>query len=285
MELLKKAFPSIGKFSLWAAGISLGLLANQIANDIPQIITIVSLILFSVLGGVHAYTSAKGIEPNIKTIPLNDEPSQKKEARKGLIVFLSLYKNFIPGNKFSTEELQKIIKEKDYKTLDLADTSATNFGHAINAIKAHKSKLEHLWIVTSKAPLQANAVTSLEYLPVFQEYIEKEIDGAKKIKPHFGKNYSIDITETSNITQRTFELIRDIYKEAKNDFNLNPNDLIVDVTGGFVFMSVGAVLASLTKEQDIEVIGSEYDKVTGNPIGGDKSYPVKIGYAPQISKG
>ena len=47
-------------------------------------------------------------------------------------------------------------------------------------------------------------------------------------------------------------------------------------------MKIGAVLASLKKDQYIEIIGSEYDKKTGRPIGG--GFPVIIGFDPAIQK-
>lgn len=284
MNIIKKIYPSLGKFSLWAAGVFFGIYAKKLTEHLPAIIILPLLIIFSALGLFYSYITSKVIEPGLKARPLKDETDEIREARKGLIVFLPLYKNFLPNKKFNQEQLETIIKERNYKALDLKDTTATNFGHVINAINAHKSKLKHLWIITSKAPLQANAVTSLAYKPVFEEFFEKEINTNKNISLHFDKEYSVDITETSAITQRTYELIRDIYKEAKSKYNLEPKDLIADVTGGFVFMSVGTVLASLAKEQDIQVNGCEYDPTTGNPVVGGKSYPVRIGYAPHIPK-
>ncbi|MDP3149829.1 MAG: hypothetical protein Q8N83_11940 [Ignavibacteria bacterium] len=281
---IKRILPYIVSPSLFIAGFFVGIVGNQLSDYVPFELSLLAIVLFGGIGLLYYYLVVKNPEPNFDISALKDETAQNKEARKGLVVFLPLYKNFQPTKKFTDEVLKNYLKEGDYNSLDLPNTAATNFGHAINAIKAHKSKLEHVWVVTTRAPLQANAVTSLEYMPVFKKFIKEEIDIEKKIELHFGKEYSIDITETSQISKKTFELVRDIYKEAKKDFKLNSNEIIVDVTGGFVAMSVGAVLASLAKDQDVQVIGSEYDRITGNPIGGDKSYPVKIGYAPHLVK-
>ncbi|KAF0139484.1 MAG: Uncharacterized protein FD122_3251 [Stygiobacter sp.] len=275
-------------FAFWISnvgfGFCIGIVVNKISDSFPEWLLIVLLLLFVPFFIYNFIKTIKSINPNIKANSLEDEVSQKVSARKGLIVFLSLYKNFDKNKTFTDKELQEFIKNRDYNALQLSDTSLTNFGPAINAIKAHSSKLEHLWVVTTKAPLQKDSVTSSDYLPVFREFIKNEIKLDQKVEIHDGKNYSVSITETSNITEKTYEQIKCIYKEAKKDYQLNAKDIIVDTTGGFTVMTVGAVLASLAKDQDVQVMSSEYDKQTGNPIFGGKSYPVQIGYAPQFSK-
>ena len=280
MHTLKQYLVFFFKLSAAGLGFFANIFVNKISSSFPDWPLILFLVLLVIIYIYDWVRAIKDINPNIKADAIEDEADQKANARKGLIVFLSLYNNF--KKKFSVEELEKHVKSLDYESLQLQNTSITNFGPAINAIKAHLPKLEHLWIVTTKAPLQSSPVTSLDYLPVMKEYIKKELDTENKINIYAGKDYSVSITNTQEITEKTYEQIRKIYKEAKSNYKLNAEDIIIDVTGGFVFMSIGGVLASLAKNQDVQVIGCKYDRETGRPVEGDVSYPVRIKYAPRF---
>ena len=266
-------------------GIFSSIFVNSILSGNIQWGLIIGVIITLLFIIYDIFRSMRSINPNIKVSLLNDEVTQKEEARRGLVVFLSLFKKF-PKEKnnapFSIEELKKCIQEKDYKKLCIDDISATNFGPAIVAINAHKSKLEKLWIITTKATNPGGELTSLDYLPVFEEYIKKEIHFPHKIKILSGPKYSVDTTDSSQVTINTYKKIKDIYKQASKEYKIKRKELIVDVTGGFTYMSVGATLACLAKDQDVEALGSKYNPKTGNPAGG--LYPLLIKYAPRFSK-
>lgn len=221
------------------------------------------------------YTDPK-IEPDIYP----DQNSQDQAARKGLVILLSVF-SYFDSKKFTQAQLTELIKNKDYKALELHDTKLTNFGHSIKAIKAHLSKLDHLWIITTKIS-DNKGTASKTYLPLFREYLENELFKVKKFEIHDQECYAVECKDDSLICKKTFEKLQDIYKELnKTEIKLKRKDIIVDVTGGLTAMKVGAILATLQKDQDIQLIGGKYDKM-GKLIGGDSSYPIKIGYNPSL---
>ena len=278
------------------------------------------MLLLIVLFAISLLSRNINWNPKIDTHSLIDKTEQKKEARSGLVIFLSVYTNFDvekrftqnailkafkellnePGNKDGSEinevikqktkeekekwqnELDYKISTKDYSGLGLDNPQGTNFGHLIKAIKAHSDskKLQHLWIISTKSNKE-KAATSDAYAEFFKEYVNDEI--RREIKVHYDlEKYCIDITEPSLISKNTHDLIRQIYKEAKKkDIKLKPKDIIVDITGGVVSMKLGAVIASLAKDQDVQIIISDYNKL-GKVDAGSKSYPVKVGFAPSV---
>jgi hypothetical protein len=282
MQLLKQMLHIIGGPSLSLFGFFVGLYANIIAEKHPLRITWTGMIVFGLISVVYLYVRQRKIEPNIKARALRDEPIRRKNAHAGLIVTLPVYTNFKHKPPFSQEELKKFVAAKDYNTLDISDMDATNFGHAIKAIRAHLPFLQHCWIITTKSTKEGG-ITSGEYLDLFIEYLRHEvIASGNDVKFHAGVDYTVDLTEDSAVCIQTNELVSHIYSEAKRSWGLKANDIIADVTGGVTPMKVGTVLACLAKDQDVQVIGSLYDETTGRPKGGADSFPIIIGYGPQL---
>jgi len=119
----------------------------------------------------------------------------------------------------------------------------------------------------------------------FEECLKKEIRFEKKVDFKYSPKYSVYVNEDGTMCKETAEVVSNIYDKAAELPNggLAPHEIIVDVTGGRSSMTVGAVLASLAKNQDVEVVGGKYDE-KGNPMGGNDSYPVQIGFEPQLRK-
>jgi hypothetical protein len=282
MRSLKQIFHIIGGPSLTLFGFFVGLYANIIAERRPLKIAWTGIIVFGLISAIYLYIRNRRIEPNIKASALRDDIACKRNAHSGLIVFLSVYTNFKRKPPFTQEELKKLIAVKDYKGLDIPDMDATNFGHTIKAIRAHLPSLKHCWIITTKSARETG-ITSAEYLDLFIEFLCREVIAAgNDLKFHAGADYTVDLTEDSAVCIQTNELVSHIYSEAKHNLGLKASDIIADVTGGVTPMKVGTVLACLAKDQDVQVIGSLYDETTGRPKGGADSFPIIIGYGPQL---
>lgn len=272
----------VGNISIGLFGIFVGLWQNAIAASFPHVFMYGGIIFFGLITAAYMFSRQRQIEPYITAMALRDDSARKRDAHDGLIVFLSVYQNFKRKPGFSPEELRTAVESRDYRTLMLADTDATNFGHAIKAIQAHLSALKHCWIITTKSARE-QGITSASYLEVFLEFLRTEvIPAGKDLRFHVGDNYTVDMTEDSAVCTRTNQIVTDIYAKAKRSFGLSARDIIADVTGGVTAMKVGTVLACLAKDQDVQVIGSLYDEVTGKPKGGVDSFPILIRYAPRL---
>jgi len=258
-------------------GLNLSFIQNKVSSYIPLSFLIIISLILAYLLLVYVVLVKKRIEPNIKAESLPDETAQKKKAHKGLVVFLSLYSH--KKKSFTLEQLEKCIKEEDYRTLDIPDTSITNYGHTIKAIKANLHHLEYLWIVTTRCSGDKSKAT-LDYLPVLKRYLYEELFKGVSVNIKYGPEYSVETSEDSQICKQTSDIIQKIYNES----GLREKDIIVDVTGGTASMKVGAVLASLNKDQSVQVIGARYNPVDGKPITGQDAFPIIIGYEPVIKK-
>ncbi|MBU1100081.1 MAG: hypothetical protein KKA84_06725 [Bacteroidetes bacterium] len=281
MNTIKKWFFNWGRLSLLIAGFFAGSIQSQLTEYLPPWLLVLSVVFFGVWGLLHWYLAVKTPEPNIKAESHRWEHEQKRYARKGLVVFLSAYHH--NKKNFSEAELKECIDNRDYVKMELDNYDITNFGHTLKAIVANLLRLEHCWIITTRAA-DSRSVSSLDYLPVLISYLENKIDKSKKINFYHGDDYCINISEDSQVCIGTSNLIKRIYKEGLSKHKLEAKEIIADVTGGTTSMKVGTVLASLAKDQDVQVIGAIYDPVTGRPKGGKDSYPIVIGYEPHIVK-
>jgi hypothetical protein len=220
----------------------------------------------------------QNLEVDIDVDPIRDETAERQHAQRGLIVFLSLYRRLAGKAKSLTDEqVYHAAMNLDYKTLDLENTANTTLGHQIKAIKSHLSKLEHCWIVCTRAT-GAGKAQSLNYAPVFVEYIKREV--APHLQMHHGADYSVELDDDAIVCRDTYRLIKKIYKEAKQ-FGLKKQELITDITGGFRAITIGAVLACLDKDVDIQYVGTIYN-AEGNPT--DEAFPMIVQYQPELAE-
>jgi len=216
------------------------------------------------------------IKVDIDVEPLRDETAQQQQARRGLIILLPLYRQFPSARKrLSTEQINEAMSAGDYEALELENTSATSFGHAVLAINAHASRLEHLWIITTRSA-STGKMQSLTYAPIFAKFIQEKIK--RNLTVHWGEEFSVSLDDDAIVCRKTYQLVKEIYQRAKK-FSINEKELISDVTGGIRSMVAGAILACLDKDNDIQVIGAKYNE-TGDPIG--EAYPMIIEYKPEL---
>jgi hypothetical protein len=217
----------------------------------------------------------QSLEVDIDVDPIRDETAERQHAQRGLIVFLSLYQHL--GKKMAVEQIHQAALNLDYQTLELANTTITNLGHPITAIKNHRTKLEHCWVVCTRATGEGKN-QSLDYAPVFVEYITREL--LPQVHMHYGEAYSVELDDDAIVCRNTYRLIKNIYKEAKT-LGLKKNEIITDITGGVRALTVGAILACLDKDADIQYIGTAYND-EGKPIG--DAVPMVVQYQPELAE-
>lgn len=150
------------------------------------------------------------LEVDIDVDPIRDDTAAQQHAQRGLIVFLSLYQHL--AKKLTVEQIRQAALNLDYQTLELANTANTNLGHPITAIKSHRTKLEHCWVVCTRATGEGKN-QSLDYAPVFVEYITREI--LPQMHMHYGEAYSVELDDDAIVCRNTYRLIKKIYQEAK----------------------------------------------------------------------
>lgn len=265
-----------------------GVIGSFIENFLIEIIF---LLLTALVGYLGWWLRGKNIGVKMEVDIARMKGEERKHAKKGIILLMSLYRPF-PENKgeigrplikwrsMKEEGIKKALREKNYKAFDFENSS---FGHSVRAILTHSERLEHCWIIGSYAKDSSSVISSSSnFIETFVEYLKKE--KGINCQFHFDENYTIPMHDDESICRKARKLTNDIFTEAKRDYKLAPKDIIVDVTGGTLNMSLGLILASLPEDRDIQVIGTEYNS-DGQPVGGDKSYPVRIHFKPEIISG
>lgn len=200
--------------------------------------------------------------------------AEEENARKGIIVFLSLLNFSGAGCKElqkrrrlaqepSRDAQQKIIEEalksNDWNAVLLDGDDFTTFGQTTRAIKTHLHKLQKVWIISTEST-KDQSQSSKRFVPLYKEFLEKKIlSSVSKTIEIDTNSFVVNTDQQSLVMSQTCEKIRKIYRAAsKKPLKIKPKEIIVDVTGGLSHMTVGAVLASIEKERDIQIITSEY---------------------------
>ncbi len=264
--------------ALWALAIFNEFFAVSLAHKLQisdsimffSAVVIISIIVFIFL---H-YRKKYSVE--IHTYVLKEEHEKAEKAQRGLVLLLTPLNSFNSLQVYKSEnpeKYEKAIIEMDLDVLNLEDTSRSNYGHLITALKAHQTMLEHVWLICSRSKLDLT-VQSLNYAPLMEKFIIERIN--KKIKVHYGLEYSVLLDDDSSVCRASFDLTKKIYKEAKK-LKIKTKEIITDATGGTKSISTGVILACLNKDENIQLIGTAYDD-NGKPKG--EPYPVVIQYAP-----
>ena len=241
---------------------------------IENFLTEIVSLLLGVLVGIWL---GKNIKVKMEVTIDRMEEERQRHAKKGIILIMSRYTSFFGAVKLMQEkEIKEALEEKNYEAFDL---EKSNLGHSIKSVLTHSAKLEHCWIIGSYAEDSSSVMSSsINFIETFIEYLKKE--KGVECEFHHGEKYAIPMHDDASICGKAYELTNEIFTEAKKGHKLEPKDIIVDVTGGTKSMNLGLTLASLHKDRDIQVIGTEYDR-DGNPVA-DESYPVRIHFEPKI---
>ena len=193
----------------------------------------------------------------VKTLHTENECAQY--ARKGLITIVSPYKP-LPNSestKLSFEERKTALEKRNYDLLNIRDS---NLQPVVEAVKTHKKNLKHCWLISSKSDETAKT-GSLLSAKVLADYLLDQPD----IQCVFHTDLSLSIDQDSEIPVKTRDMIFRAFSEAQN-LGLQPEDIVVDFTGGFKSMTFGCVLACLGDQRDVQYVGTKRDQA-GEPGG------------------
>ncbi len=184
---------------------------------------------------------------NYRMDRLDDANDQDEHAREGLIVMLSKY-NRVPRDEQEKKSFIKLLEEGTYDQLDFQNS---NLGHLVKTITSHKTKLRHCWVITTENT--GNTTEGMlngthAYYKSITNYLKTVLPG---VEFHQEK---IIVTEDSAVTRKVRETVNRILSNNKT-----PKDTITDVTGGTKSMTLGATLACLQGDRDLQIIGTDYD--------------------------
>jgi len=215
------------------------------------------------------------LKTEIKTTRLLVPEIKRKKQREGLIVFLPLYRQFSKTSS-TVETIEKAVKDLDYSTLRLEDTTATSFGHTTLAIQTHLEKLRCCWLVTTKSMTKEDH-SSQEFLPVYMKFLQEEVLQGREVR--FPEVDPIDIDDEAQVCEQVSERVQEIFRDARRTYKLKTEQMIVDVTPGSKSMTVGAALGALAKDRDIQIIVSEYEPKSEKPV---RSIPILVQYEAKL---
>jgi hypothetical protein len=119
---------------------------------------------------------------------------------------------------------------------------------AREAIEHHKETLQCCWLIATPEMKQRAKELEAEYEDVIPHVIIRPI---------------ANMYDTGGC----YQLIRDIYHQEAPRLELEPSEVIADITGGTKPMTMGMILACLEGEFPVEHVPTEYDSVTGKPKG------------------
>lgn len=249
-------------------GVLISVLANLLSGPLAQFIPVLlALLVVSTIVALVIYLRepVSPVKVAIRSpITIHNELDAGQYARRGFIGFVPYFtpRWGSPASKLSREERQQAVAALDFATLDLENS---NMMPTIQAIASHKSRLQHCWLIatTGKEGEGSAAYTQLLVNCLATKYgIECQF--------YQGERYTINLESDAELPQRIYDQVVKAFGESERK-GLTPRDLVVDVTTGIRSMALGATLACLDSEHDIEFVGTAYDS-NGNPSG--PLYPI-----------
>lgn len=263
------------------SGLTLGLLINSLYSlmqDSGPWLTVLLLIVFVASLGAIVYLDVSGpkrISLNLRPVKTLRTDAEKQEAaRRGLVIFVSLYRPQ-PGCAVPSKEAkdwQKAALRGDYVYLDLPNS---NLAPAIQAIATHARHLEHCWLISTTSS-DPDFPGSNTYLSVLKAYL-REVQQVK-CEFHDGPGLELSLDDDALVFTRTLDRMRHALQMA-NDLGLQDDDVIADFTGGVRGMTLGMILSCLDGDRDIQMIGTHYSP-SGAPT--PPLFPVIFSFEPVI---
>ena len=241
------------------AAFIVGIVGNRISEylagpwEIVLLIVAVIFVVASVWMKAREETITVSMSPPITLrLPVDKE----RYAKKGIIVFVSLYKPM--GDKSTAKNLGvngrcQAAKQNNYKLLDLPNS---NLGSAITSIITHRSRLEHCWLIATET--DKPEASSITYLPVLETYLEE----VEHMACEFHQT-TIPFGDDAQVVSKSRDLVKDIFRQSE-EFNLAEQDIVADITGGTRSVILGMILACQDEKRDVQLVGTTYDGL-GNP--------------------
>lgn len=270
----------------WLTGIT-GFCFGILLTAITDTIATQSILVLAVITGIALLAwlisqfiqKHEGISVLIKSPQtIRNLQGERDYGRQGFVGFVPIYRPLSgsPGHALSSEARQLAIQNADFDSLYLEQS---NLEPTIRAICAHRHHLKHCWLL---ATVGSTAAGSLPYAELLAKYL-MERKGLKCNFYYGDDQYTISLDDDVLVLSNTYDLVKKIFTEIKQLYQLKPKDIVADISTGFRSMTLGMVLACLDKEQDIEFMGTHYDEL-GAPIRGDLT-PIIFSFEPDVKNG
>lgn len=184
----------------------------------------------------------------------------KKRARRGFVGFIPFFSAQSPeARNLSPEARQQAVKDLDYVTLRIEQS---NMAPTIEAITTHASRLEHCWLIGTDSKKGSGSV---EFAELLVHYLKTEKGIACEFHcPEAGDDepYTVNMDDDALVFSQTHDVVVDVLNEAEQ-LGIETSDMVADITTGVRSMLLGMVFACLERDQDIELVGSQYTDTGG----------------------
>lgn len=197
-------------------------------------------------------------------MPLSDEQTARRYARKGLIAFVPPYqpvKNAAYrrlGPRRQAEFLQRARQSAGQGVYQGLDFELSNLGTVITAATAHRSALQHCWLIATSGERG-----SADFIPALVNYLRQE----KGLTCEFHTDgYQLEVQRNdTEVVEDARALVEQIFTEA-HALKLQDTDMLADITAGLRSLSLGMTLACLDQARDLQFVGTTYGP-DGRPAG------------------
>lgn len=221
--------------------------------------TVLGFVAYAALSLVALRLGHNHIHTPPQVTQFHTEQEEKDNAKRGLIVLVSLYN---PEKTKPSEPWGQLAERKDWKGLRL-DSPQSNLWPAIRAILFNKQELEHVWFVATEDSKVLDPATgqpkpgSGRIVPALVRYLEQDEHGMKgKVSFHDHTPYLISVDD--DMGKKAYARVQQIFREA-HAMGLGEEDIRVDVTGGTGLLTIGTVLACSDEKRQLQFMCTQYD--------------------------
>jgi hypothetical protein len=178
---------------------------------------------------------------------------EKIYARSGFVGFVPIFtpKAGSKAERLTLPKREGAIQNLDFDTLNLEES---NLAPTIKAILAHRSRLQHCWLLSTRGKEIAG---SLPVARLLAEYLKQKHGVSCHF--HYSEEESIMLDDDALVLSKTYELVRRVFFAAEK-MGLPAREMVANITTGFRSMTLGMILACLDKDRDIEFVGTQYDQ-------------------------
>lgn len=260
-------------------GLVLDVLVNQLMAAGGWLLTAV-LVLAGVFGiaAIWLRIQPKPIVVRMESpITLRHPADRSAYARRGLIVFVSLYQPQAgsPAESLSVEQRLQAAGSGDYATLDLLHS---NLATAIKSVVSHRSRLEYCWLIGTTAAA-GDQVGSLPFVKPLVSYLE-DVEGIQ-CRFYADESLTIPLDDDALVASKTQARVTRIFQEA-DALQLAEQEMVADFSGCPRSMALGMILACVDRNRDIQFVGTHYDD-RAQPVG--DSYPILFAFEAELDGG
>jgi hypothetical protein len=171
----------------------------------------------------------------------------KRKSRRALIGLVS---NYNPRFNLEPQAKETALNNNDWQTLRLPES---NLAPLLNALELYRDSLEHVWLISTPQ--------SISSARLIERYARTK--GFARLQFYLGDGWMIPFPMQPQVMTDVGEMVGSATKAALFH-GIDARELIVDVTGGTVPMSLAAAFACLDPKLDVQYGGFERDAAKPN---------------------